>query len=433
MTTEARGRLGIAGMVRRRIQQHHRLDRLRARASLARAAQPLRASGAARRCRDVYRFWMEPALTAPGSASRRPGCTRSSHRADARRDPVRVRPVREHLALDGDAAQRRRVRIRDWMGPAARAVVVGWWWVGFLLLLGPIALGRIDSVTVPIAMVGGAPRGDPAARRRGAARDRRLDQDLAGRRSCLRRSSPCGSAGGCWCRCGDRPAWSSRSSLVLGSGVERARLHHRADGSRAAGRGAGEHDLAVAGARWASRHLRVLRRGHPDLPGRRRWHAIAAALMTPLLGVAVRGDRGARRALAARRGVAAGRPAAAARARPGRRAHRLQQGGVAAVRELARRADRARASRRGSPAHGRSFRMPAALVLAIAGPHPVHLPVPLRALLVLDPFMLVVLTRAQRAVLRAAGLGGARDRHRADGRITTTRPGGRRVAARDHP
>ncbi|WP_084003502.1 glycosyltransferase 87 family protein [Agromyces aureus] len=29
-----------------------------------------------------------------------------------------------------------------------------WWWLGFLLLLGPIALGRIDAVTVPIAILG---------------------------------------------------------------------------------------------------------------------------------------------------------------------------------------------------------------------------------------------------------------------------------------
>lgn len=29
-----------------------------------------------------------------------------------------------------------------------------WWWLGFLLLLGPIALARIDTVTVPLAMVG---------------------------------------------------------------------------------------------------------------------------------------------------------------------------------------------------------------------------------------------------------------------------------------
>lgn len=33
-------------------------------------------------------------------------------------------------------------------------VVVGWWWIGFLVLLGPIAMGRIDSITVPLAIVG---------------------------------------------------------------------------------------------------------------------------------------------------------------------------------------------------------------------------------------------------------------------------------------
>ena len=33
-------------------------------------------------------------------------------------------------------------------------VRLGWWWVGFLLLLGPIAMGRIDAVTVPLAIVG---------------------------------------------------------------------------------------------------------------------------------------------------------------------------------------------------------------------------------------------------------------------------------------
>lgn len=30
---------------------------------------------------------------------------------------------------------------------------LGWWWLGFLLLLGPIAVGRIDSITVPLALV----------------------------------------------------------------------------------------------------------------------------------------------------------------------------------------------------------------------------------------------------------------------------------------
>jgi Glycosyltransferase family 87 len=31
---------------------------------------------------------------------------------------------------------------------------LGWWWIAFLLLLGPIALGRIDSISIPIALVG---------------------------------------------------------------------------------------------------------------------------------------------------------------------------------------------------------------------------------------------------------------------------------------
>ncbi|MBC7519467.1 MAG: DUF2029 domain-containing protein, partial [Microbacteriaceae bacterium] len=33
-------------------------------------------------------------------------------------------------------------------------LAAGWWWVAFLTLLGPIALGRIDSITVPLALVG---------------------------------------------------------------------------------------------------------------------------------------------------------------------------------------------------------------------------------------------------------------------------------------
>ena len=35
-----------------------------------------------------------------------------------------------------------------------RRRIAAWWWLGFLLVLGPIALGRIDAVTVPIALVG---------------------------------------------------------------------------------------------------------------------------------------------------------------------------------------------------------------------------------------------------------------------------------------
>ena len=35
----------------------------------------------------------------------------------------------------------------------ARRAVVAWWWVLFLVLVGPIALGRIDAITVPVALV----------------------------------------------------------------------------------------------------------------------------------------------------------------------------------------------------------------------------------------------------------------------------------------
>jgi hypothetical protein len=30
----------------------------------------------------------------------------------------------------------------------------GWWWLGFLVALGPVAVGRIDSITVPLALMG---------------------------------------------------------------------------------------------------------------------------------------------------------------------------------------------------------------------------------------------------------------------------------------
>jgi hypothetical protein len=39
-------------------------------------------------------------------------------------------------------------------GRDRRLARVGWWWLAFLLLLGPVALGRIDSITVPVAIVG---------------------------------------------------------------------------------------------------------------------------------------------------------------------------------------------------------------------------------------------------------------------------------------
>jgi len=38
--------------------------------------------------------------------------------------------------------------------PWRARVGAAWWWIGFLALLGPIALGRIDALTVPLALVG---------------------------------------------------------------------------------------------------------------------------------------------------------------------------------------------------------------------------------------------------------------------------------------
>jgi hypothetical protein len=39
-----------------------------------------------------------------------------------------------------------------WRRPA-RSLALGWWWIAFLLLLGPIALARIDAVSVAIGIV----------------------------------------------------------------------------------------------------------------------------------------------------------------------------------------------------------------------------------------------------------------------------------------
>lgn len=39
-------------------------------------------------------------------------------------------------------------------GRDRRLAHVGWWWLGLLLGLGPVALGRIDAVTVAVALVG---------------------------------------------------------------------------------------------------------------------------------------------------------------------------------------------------------------------------------------------------------------------------------------
>jgi hypothetical protein len=39
-------------------------------------------------------------------------------------------------------------------GRSRDGLAAAWWWVAFLVLLGPIAIGRIDAVSVPVAMVG---------------------------------------------------------------------------------------------------------------------------------------------------------------------------------------------------------------------------------------------------------------------------------------
>ncbi|HUG50411.1 MAG TPA: hypothetical protein VLZ78_05380, partial [Terrimesophilobacter sp.] len=56
---------------------------------------------------------------------------------------VRGHPVPEHPVPEHPVAGRSR-----------SGVLIGWWWIGFLVLLGPIAMGRIDSITIPLAIVG---------------------------------------------------------------------------------------------------------------------------------------------------------------------------------------------------------------------------------------------------------------------------------------
>ncbi|WP_025155483.1 glycosyltransferase 87 family protein [Leifsonia aquatica] len=40
------------------------------------------------------------------------------------------------------------------VGRDPRRIVAAWWWLGFLLLLGPVAVGRLDSVAAALAIVG---------------------------------------------------------------------------------------------------------------------------------------------------------------------------------------------------------------------------------------------------------------------------------------
>lgn len=39
-------------------------------------------------------------------------------------------------------------------GRTGRNIGAAWWWVGFLVLLGPISTGRIDAITVPLGIIG---------------------------------------------------------------------------------------------------------------------------------------------------------------------------------------------------------------------------------------------------------------------------------------
>ncbi|MGH1523571.1 glycosyltransferase 87 family protein [Leifsonia sp. L25] len=40
------------------------------------------------------------------------------------------------------------------VGREPRRLVAAWWWLGFLLLLGPIAIGRLDAVSAALAIIG---------------------------------------------------------------------------------------------------------------------------------------------------------------------------------------------------------------------------------------------------------------------------------------
>lgn len=45
--------------------------------------------------------------------------------------------------------------VTGWRGKP-RGLVAGWWWTAFLVAVGPIAVGRIDSVTVPLVVIAAA-------------------------------------------------------------------------------------------------------------------------------------------------------------------------------------------------------------------------------------------------------------------------------------
>lgn len=102
----------------------------------------------------VYRFWMEHALAT--------GQWVGIH-------TVWVYPILALLPMAGALAFGTELYASTWLTlvmaldaaafavllhRSRRAVGAGWWWVAFLVLLGPIAVGRVDAITVAVAIPG---------------------------------------------------------------------------------------------------------------------------------------------------------------------------------------------------------------------------------------------------------------------------------------
>ena len=227
----------------------------------------------------------------------------------------------------------------------ARAPRLAWWWVLFTACLGPVAIGRIDAVALPIAIAGVLLIGSRPALAVGAAVDRDLDQGAGRPRSSPRCSSPGKRTAAVITGVAFTSAAVIGGAVALGAGRNVFSFVDRADRPRAAGRGAGDRPLADRRAAGGAGRLRLLRPGHPHLPGGRRG-----------VDADARGDDGgARRRRADRARARAARAAArrprrgrrrAHRIRPGRRVPRAEQGRLAAVPHLVRRAGPARPPRR---------------------------------------------------------------------------------------
>ena len=227
--------------------------------------------------------------------------------------------------------------------------IAAWWWLGFLALLGPIALGRIDAVTVPLALTGAALGGGPPAPRRRAPDDRHVGQGVAGgprRRARDRRRA---SAGRCVTRRDHRSASASSPSASSPD-----------PGSTPSDSSPSRPDAACRSRRrWPSPGCGRSSRGRP--PSRSCYDreiltfqiagpgADAAAAADDAADGARRGRRAAPRRprRAARRGLRTSPPAARALVRRG--ADARQQGRITAVRDLARGADHPRARPAAAP------------------------------------------------------------------------------------